>query len=234
MQDTQEKSTTKMPWLGDIPLIGWLFKYMTDTKEKTNLLVFITPHIVKDSGTLGEITGRKSGRFAREQEIYAEGELLVGFHTGTSEDRAVEIISMERAVFVEHLKDRGLYRVRLPKGMGVEKAAERFKAHEEVASAGPDYRMPDLSLYQASAPAQEKPAYVEGELLVRFNEGVDDRAAVRLIEGSGASVLRLYEGLGLYLVRLREGQSVEDAMAAFGSMPEVRYAEPNYMQKQLR
>ena len=44
-----------MPLLGDIPILGWLFKTKTVTREKTNLYVFLTPHIVrtqKDAASL--------------------------------------------------------------------------------------------------------------------------------------------------------------------------------------
>ena len=39
----------KVPLLGDIPLLGWLFKNDNETKDKDELLVFITPKILKDS-----------------------------------------------------------------------------------------------------------------------------------------------------------------------------------------
>lgn len=41
--------TTKLPLLGDIPVIGWLFKNENVTDNKTELLVFITPKVLKDS-----------------------------------------------------------------------------------------------------------------------------------------------------------------------------------------
>jgi len=37
-----------VPWLSNIPYLGWLFKYETKTKETRELLVFITPRIIKD------------------------------------------------------------------------------------------------------------------------------------------------------------------------------------------
>ncbi len=43
---TSSDSTQKVPGLGDIPLLGWLFKYHTQSENKTNLLVFLTPRIV--------------------------------------------------------------------------------------------------------------------------------------------------------------------------------------------
>ena len=42
-------SVNKVPLLGDVPLIGWLFKNDNKTLNKSELLVFITPKILKDS-----------------------------------------------------------------------------------------------------------------------------------------------------------------------------------------
>jgi general secretion pathway protein D len=55
--DSTDDSTNKVPLLGDIPLLGWLFKAKTVSREKTNLYVFLTPHIVrtqKDAAKLYE------------------------------------------------------------------------------------------------------------------------------------------------------------------------------------
>ncbi|MCZ6574246.1 MAG: hypothetical protein O7C98_13905 [Planctomycetota bacterium] len=40
----------KVPLLGDLPLIGWLFKSKTRTKQRRNLFIFITPHILRQKG----------------------------------------------------------------------------------------------------------------------------------------------------------------------------------------
>jgi len=42
-------STTKVPLLGDVPVLGWLFKNNNKTDTKSELLVFITPKILKES-----------------------------------------------------------------------------------------------------------------------------------------------------------------------------------------
>ncbi len=57
-QDTSS-GEYKVPLLGDIPLLGWLFKTHTDSKEKTNLFIFITPHIVENPAEIAEIYYRK-------------------------------------------------------------------------------------------------------------------------------------------------------------------------------
>jgi general secretion pathway protein D len=45
IRDNVTSSTSKVPLLGDIPLLGWFFKSKTTRVEKTNLMIFITPYI---------------------------------------------------------------------------------------------------------------------------------------------------------------------------------------------
>lgn len=52
------ESVTKVPLLGDIPLLGWLFKSKSTTEKKTNLLVFINPTIIKNAEDMDRVTGR--------------------------------------------------------------------------------------------------------------------------------------------------------------------------------
>jgi len=47
IDDNRSNNETKVPGLGDIPLLGWLFKTQTDANQKTNLYVFLTPRVVK-------------------------------------------------------------------------------------------------------------------------------------------------------------------------------------------
>jgi len=52
------ETVTKVPILGDIPFLGWLFKRTSTQEEKTNLLVFINPTIIKSPEDLERVTGR--------------------------------------------------------------------------------------------------------------------------------------------------------------------------------
>ena len=54
-----KKNVTKVPLLGDIPVLGYLFKDTTTVKEKSNLLVFLTPYIIRDQSDLRRIFQRK-------------------------------------------------------------------------------------------------------------------------------------------------------------------------------
>ena len=47
-QETEQDSVTKVPLLGDIPFLGYLFKSTGKTRNKTELLIFITPKIIAD------------------------------------------------------------------------------------------------------------------------------------------------------------------------------------------
>jgi len=47
IRDKQNEVVSKVPLLGDIPLLGWLFRSKSTTAEKTNLLIFMTPPIVR-------------------------------------------------------------------------------------------------------------------------------------------------------------------------------------------
>lgn len=53
------ESRAKVPFLGDIPLLGALFRYDKVTKIKRNLMVFIKPSIIRDAATISQITGEK-------------------------------------------------------------------------------------------------------------------------------------------------------------------------------
>ena len=65
MRDSDEISESKVPLLGDIPILGWLFRSKSSKVEKINLLMFMTPRILsnyqKDSAqnTRGLIERRK-------------------------------------------------------------------------------------------------------------------------------------------------------------------------------
>jgi general secretion pathway protein D len=58
--DNVDVSTTKVPCLGDIPIVGWLFKSETRNTTRTNLLIFLTPYIVATPEEADEIYRQKS------------------------------------------------------------------------------------------------------------------------------------------------------------------------------
>ncbi|AUV87523.1 type II secretion system secretin GspD [Vibrio campbellii] len=69
------ESESKVPLLGDIPVIGQLFKSTSTQTEKRNLMVFIKPTIIRDGMTADGITQRKYN-FIRAEQLYKAQEGL--------------------------------------------------------------------------------------------------------------------------------------------------------------
>lgn len=59
MKDQETETTSKVPLLGDIPIIGWLFKSQARSKDKVNMLVFLTPTIIRSPQDNNTIVGKK-------------------------------------------------------------------------------------------------------------------------------------------------------------------------------
>jgi general secretion pathway protein D len=62
--DTLSLGNDRVPFLGDIPILGYLFKTITKSREKTNLYIFLTPYIID--------TNDKAQALYREKDREAE------------------------------------------------------------------------------------------------------------------------------------------------------------------
>ena len=56
MEDNNTETVTKIPILGDIPILGAPFRRTIKSKSKTELLIFLTPHVVEGSSELRDIS----------------------------------------------------------------------------------------------------------------------------------------------------------------------------------
>ncbi|MFL5405118.1 MAG: type II secretion system secretin GspD [Myxococcales bacterium] len=77
IQERTLKDVKKIPLLGSMPLIGWLFRNETTRKTRTNLLLFLTPYIIRDQSDYRRIFERKMAeraefvrRFYGEETAY--------------------------------------------------------------------------------------------------------------------------------------------------------------------
>ncbi|MDA8078396.1 MAG: type II secretion system secretin GspD [Nitrospiraceae bacterium] len=139
MQENDEEKVTKMPVLGDIPVLGWLFKTKSASKTKTNLIVFLNPHVIKEPERLAEITMEKRNEFAKSNNRFAPGELMVKFKEGVPEEKVRAIISREGASVLQFMDKLQVYHLKLKEGQSVEEAAELYSALPEVRYAEPNY-----------------------------------------------------------------------------------------------
>jgi general secretion pathway protein D len=68
IQDTVIDGVQKVPVLGDIPVIGSLFRYKTRSRAKTNLMIFLRPTLVRDSRRADAFTGERYDYILGEQQ----------------------------------------------------------------------------------------------------------------------------------------------------------------------
>jgi general secretion pathway protein D len=67
IQDTVNDGVEKVPVLGDIPLLGALFRYKSRSRVKTNLMIFLKPTLVRNSEDAGSYSGERYDYIRGEQ-----------------------------------------------------------------------------------------------------------------------------------------------------------------------
>src|SRR2546423_1882046 len=62
IQDSKAQTDTKIPLLGDIPWLGELFKHTQKSDSKTELIMFLTPHVVEAPSELAALSAAEKTR----------------------------------------------------------------------------------------------------------------------------------------------------------------------------
>jgi general secretion pathway protein D len=70
VQERNLTSVSKVPLLGDIPILGWAFRSTNTQKKKTNLLLLLTPYIIRDQSDFRRILERKQREHRELYELY--------------------------------------------------------------------------------------------------------------------------------------------------------------------
>jgi general secretion pathway protein D len=68
MREDTVASDRKIPFLGSIPLLGWLFHTKTEAVERTNLLIFVTPHVSTNAASARALTDMIKSKTAFQTE----------------------------------------------------------------------------------------------------------------------------------------------------------------------
>jgi len=74
IRDQESESVAKVPFLGDIPLLGLLFRKTTKTTEKRNLIMIIVPHVIKDPSDLKRLHEKRMEEYREFARTMAERE----------------------------------------------------------------------------------------------------------------------------------------------------------------
>jgi type II secretory pathway component GspD/PulD (secretin) len=96
MKDTRIDDTKKIPLLGDVPVLGHFFRSRSKLKEKTELVIFLTPHILKEGENDFEY---EQQRYLREHEELAKRKKGV---SSVSTKLVVPLMLQENAGFEEY------------------------------------------------------------------------------------------------------------------------------------
>lgn len=75
IRNSTNRTRNQTPILGDAPLVGWLFRSKKDSRQKSNLVVLVTPHIVKESVDMDRLTLHKLNEYhdANLAELFEQG-----------------------------------------------------------------------------------------------------------------------------------------------------------------
>ncbi len=99
IQDNVNQSQQKVPILGDLPLIGALFRAKSTTHDKTNLMVFIHPTILRDKGIANQYSSRKYNLMrAKQIEAYDKGISLIPGEAGPQLPELENLNDLPRAL----------------------------------------------------------------------------------------------------------------------------------------
>jgi len=94
MDDTIIESESKLPGLGDLPVLGNIFTYKTQKIEKRNLLIFIRPTILTDQIIADSISAQKY-KYIRAQQLLKEINSESGYQADQSLDSSSSMDSSD-------------------------------------------------------------------------------------------------------------------------------------------
>src|SRR5262245_25269336 len=88
ISDSLTNTDSGVPYLTNIPVIGNLFKFQDRRKEKVNLIILLTPHVVRDASGMERVTDQQKERFR---------EAMVGKHRFSGTEASLEPQPQEEA-----------------------------------------------------------------------------------------------------------------------------------------
>jgi general secretion pathway protein D len=79
IEDNYTAGEEKVPLLGDIPVVGNMFRYDTRKRTKTNLMVFLRPQVIRDESGYAKMAVQQYDRVQNEQvKVGTVGNLMPG------------------------------------------------------------------------------------------------------------------------------------------------------------
>ncbi len=92
IDDSFSTTEYKIPCIGDIPGLGWLFKSMSRGRERTNLFVFLTPHVIENAEEASKFYQEKKDKI---DSIGKENEEGIKLYKKEGSDVKIEELKIE-------------------------------------------------------------------------------------------------------------------------------------------
>ena len=112
MKDAQTDNTEKIPGLGDIPLLGRFFQSRGKESEKTELVIFLTPHIIKEGEDVSQDAQEylqqheKTGVKAGDKPAYRPLSIAKARKAVSSIPSKIDILPRDFQQYCRYLRDR--------------------------------------------------------------------------------------------------------------------------------
>jgi hypothetical protein len=212
--EVQQTTTDKVPWLGDIPFLGWFFKSTSDSVTKRNLLIFLTPHIVRNQAELAYETIIKREEFWESSEgalrLTEQEKREAKARRESAEAAGIDLTAYEgknpvRARLIGHRDRYPVERMReIEESCGVDRGTGVFTC-EPSAPAAPASRAPSSSAGGGTSYAVMAATFGD--------EGAAAATLRELIDAGydGALYTEDRSGMVLYEIRLGPYRSLEKA-----------------------
>lgn len=106
-QNNRQERISKIPLLGDLPLLGFLFRSKRQTENKTSLMVFITPTIIRNSEDLAKVTRQNHRNLKLFKETGGSREVFGPLATEVAPDAFRPSAEELRDIEYEELREAG-------------------------------------------------------------------------------------------------------------------------------
>ena len=183
-QNSVTKSTTKVPLLGDIPLLGWLFRHESDEKVRNEIIVFLTPRVI-DTPAQMEDDARNAKAALGTDGLFDPTISASRIADPLSEKAARRVLENGReTVAPQRYPSTGaLTGLNDPAALGDDPAAAAIRGELDRAAA--EDRLPYIH-YSEVETATRTPAAAEPETEEHGEDGEEPAAAEPVPGGSGA------------------------------------------------
>ena len=203
VKEESSKIESKIPILGDLPLIGWLFKNSSSERKKSNLIVFITPHIIRSAEEHQTILSSKLKermkfirQFTGNEDPYEETtkQMLKQKDDGATQDTDLPLSDPDSEELLDSAEDDGVQDTSAPlsdseelldsaEDDGVQDTSAPLSDPEELLDSAEEFD-PDAESPITSSLSQQKATEGEVEPAPEVVEGeIEKKIEPQVIEG---------------------------------------------------